>query len=119
MSPIQMQLAKESHYDVVVGLVLMALLFGCLLILPRWTFWFYLLPIAAFYIRYTLVRERRDEALLRAEGLIDGVGSAGRGTSRCYRSEGGICITDGSHHILVARHDPDAPLQLPHIIGRQ
>src|SRR4051812_29022775 len=112
MSPFQTQLRVEARYDVIVNLTLLGLLFAGLLFLPRSAFWFYWIPIVAFLLRYTWVRVRRDEALLLADGLRDG----GRGTSRCYRTERGICITDGTHHLLVAGHDVDAPLQLPHVI---
>jgi hypothetical protein len=85
-----------------------------MLALPRSAFWFYCVPMAAFWIRYILVRDRRDEALLRAELAATGGSSA----AGCYRSEAGICISDGTHHVLVAREKPDPLLQLPHIVGR-
>lgn len=112
MSPFQNQLAKEARYDVRVALIGLALFFGCMLTLPRSFFWFYFVPMAAFWIRYILVRERRDEALLRAELAASG----GRSAAGCYASEAGICITDGTHHILVARNDVKSTLQLPNII---
>jgi hypothetical protein len=114
MSPSQ-QLAKEARYDMIVAGVGIVVFFGCLLLLPRSAFWFYFLPLAAFWLRYLFVRDARDEALLRAEILAD----RGSGAPRCYRTEGGICITDGTHHLLIARQQTDAPLQLPHIVGRQ
>lgn len=115
MSAFQTQLRVEARYDVIVNLTLLALLFGGMIFLPRSAFWFYWLPIVAFYLRYTFVRDRRDEDLLRADSLLD----ARNGTARCYRTERGICISDGAHHVLVSGHDVDAPLQLPHIAGRQ
>lgn len=115
MTPEQNQLSREARYDVRVAAVGIALFFGCLLILPRSWFWFYFLPMAAFWFRYLIVRNRRDEALLQSEFLATG----GRGTAGCYRSEAGICITDGTHHVLVARDKRDALLQLPHIRRRQ
>lgn len=112
MSPFQEQLAKEARYDVIVAAVGLVLFFGCLLILPRSAFWFYFLPMAAFWIRYIVVRDRRDEALLRADVAADG----GRSAAGAYRSEAGICISDGTHQVLVARQNVQAPLQLPQII---
>ena len=105
------QLAIEAGYDVKVGLAGLVLFFGCMALLPRSWFWFYFLPLAAFWIRYLIVRNRRDEALLRADrAACRGLGAAG-----CYRSEAGICLTDGTHHVLVAREDVETPLQLTHV----
>jgi hypothetical protein len=115
MTPARNQLAKEARYDVKVAVVGLALFFGCLSILPRSAFWFYFVPLAAFWFRYLWVRNRRDDALLRADLAADG----GLGAAGCYRSEAGICITDGTHHVLVARDDAKPPLQLPHIVGRK
>lgn len=112
MSPYRQQRLKEAGYDVRVGCACLALLFGFLAVLPRSTFWYWMVPLAAFWIRYNVVRQRRSEWLLRAELLADG----GSGTSGCYRSEAGICITDGSEQFLVARQKPDALLQLPKIV---
>lgn len=113
MSPIQMQLAKEARYDVRVAAIGLVLFFGCMLLLPRDWFWFYFVPMAAFWVRYIFVRDARDEALLSADVAASGGGSA----AGCYRSEAGICITDGTHHVLVARDNPNAALQLTHIVG--
>lgn len=115
MTPAQNQLAKEARYDIKVAAFGIALFFGCLLVLPRSWFWFYFVPLAAFWIRYLIVRNRRDEALLQAEFLASG----GRGTPGCYAGEAGICITDGAQHVLVLRDQGNALLQLPHIRGRQ
>lgn len=113
MTPTE-QLAKECRYDVTVAVVGLVVFFGCMVFLPCSAFWFYFTPLAVFWFRYIFVRDRRDEALLSAE-----VAAAGRsGAPRCYRSEAGICITDGTQHILVARQNPDAPLQLTHIVRR-
>lgn len=122
MSPIQRQFDREQRYDTFVYGGLLVIFFGCMALLPRSFFWFYLVPLAAFYVRYTLVRSRRDDALLLAlqgsevgTGVRDGMGSA----AGCYRSEAGICISDGTHHILVARNQPDTLLQLRHVVGRE
>lgn len=114
MTPEQ-QLAKEARYDVIVATVGLVLFFGCMLILPRSAFWFYTVPLVAFWIRYIFVRDRRDEALLAAELAASG----GAGAAGCYRSEAGICITDGTHHVLVARQDAQPPLQLTHVVRRK
>lgn len=110
-SVIQQQLDKEARYDVTVAAVGLVLFFGCMLALPRDAFWFYFVPMTAFWLRYLFVRGRRDETLLSADVAANG----GRSTSGAYCTERGICITDGTHHVLVARHDVDAPLQLPYI----
>jgi hypothetical protein len=115
MSPIQEQLAREARYDVRVAAIGLVIFFSCMLTLPRSAFWFYFVPLAAFWFRYLWVRDRRDEALLRADGAT-GSGSSAAG---CYRSEAGICISDGTHHVLIPRDQPDAPLQLRHIVGSQ
>lgn len=112
MSPFKHQLAKEARYDVRVALVWLALFFGCLLVLPRGAFWFYFLPMFAFWLRYLIVRDERDEALLRADGLLD----TGNGASRCYRTEGGICISDGTHHYRVLGNEIDPLLKLTHVV---
>jgi len=115
MSPIQNQLAKEARYDVIVALTGLVLFFLCMLALPRSWFWFYFVPMVAFWIRYLIVRDRRDEALLRAELAASGRTSA----AGCYRSEAGICITDGTQHVLVLRDKGDPLLQLTHVGRRQ
>ena len=115
MSPFQLQLAKEARWDVRVAAVWLVLFFGCMLVLPRGAFWYYFVPLAAFWVRYLFVRERRDEALLRADFAASGGGCA----PGCYATEAGICISDGTHHVLIAGHDPDATIKLPHIIGGQ
>lgn len=115
MTPAQNQLAREARYDIVVAVTGIAVFFGCLLLLPRFCFWFYFVPMAAFWIRYLIVRNRRDEALLQAEFLASG----GSCTPGCYASEAGICITDGVHHVLILRDKRDALLKLTHIRGRQ
>lgn len=115
MTPARNQLAREARYDIVVSGVGIALFFGCLLLLPRSWFWFYFSPMAAFWIRYLIVRNRRDEALLQAEFLAGG----GSGAPGCYAGEAGICISDGTHHVLVARDQRNTLLQLPHIRRRQ
>jgi hypothetical protein len=112
MSPFQMQLNKEAGYDVKVGVVWLALFFGCMLVLPRWMFWFYLVPMVAFWLRYLFIRDLRSEALLRADGLLDARSSA----PRCYRTEGGICISDGTHHCWVLRDEVDPLLKLTHVV---
>lgn len=112
MSPFQRQLAKEANYDVITGAVWLALFFACMLVLPRSWFWFYFLPMIAFWLRYVFVRDLRDEALLRADSLLD----AGNGAPRCYRTERGICISDGTHHYGVFRDERDPLLQLTHVV---
>jgi hypothetical protein len=116
MSSIELQLKTEARYDVIVNCTLLALLFVGLLFLPRAAFWWYWVPIVAFYLRYTWVRVKRDEALRLA---LDGLGNSGSGTARCYSTESGICISQGSQHILVARQNVDAALQLPHVVGNE
>jgi hypothetical protein len=115
MSIFQKQLRREAGWDVRVAIVWGIIFFGCGLILPRWTFWWWFTPIAVFWFRYLWVRCRRSEELLRADGLAD----LRSGTPRCYRSEAGICISDGTHHVLVGRQDAKPLLQLPHIVGRE
>lgn len=115
MSIFQKQLAREAGWDVRVAMVWALIFLGCGLMLPRWTFWFWFAPIAVFWFRYLWVRGRRSEDLLRADSLADGGGSA----PGCYRSEAGICISDGTHHILVARQDAKTPLQLTDVVGRK
>jgi hypothetical protein len=115
MSPFQKQLAREAGWDVRVGIVWAVIFIVCGLLLPRWTFWFWFTPIAAFWFRYLWVRCRRDEELLQADVLSSG-GSSAPG---CYRSEAGICISDGTHQVLIARQDAKPPLQLTHVVRRE
>lgn len=114
MTPDQ-QLRREASFDVRVAAIGLALLFGCMLVLPTAWFWFYFVPLAAFWLRYLWVRNRRDDALLQADLAARG----GTGTPCCYRSELGVCISDGSEHVLVLRDQANALLQLPHIRGRE
>lgn len=115
MTTAQQQLEKEARYDVRVAVIGVVSFFACMLLLPRSFFWFYFVPMAAFWFRYLWIRNRRDEALLRAEIAASG----GAGAAGAYRCEGGICITDGTHHLLVARDQRDALLQLTHVRGRE
>jgi hypothetical protein len=112
MSPFKHQLAKEARYDVRVALVWLALFFGCMAVLPRGSFWCYFLPMIAFWLRYLFVRDTRDEALLRADSLLD----AGNGSPRCYRTERGICISDGTHHYRVLGNESNSLLKLTHVV---
>lgn len=112
MSPFQAQLAREARWDVIVASVGLFLFFLCGAILPRWTFWYWFSPMAAFWFRYLFVRCRRDEELLRADLAASGGGSP----AGAYCSEAGICISDGTHQILITREQPQAALQLPHIV---
>jgi hypothetical protein len=115
MTLIEQQLQKEARYDVKVALIGLAMFFVFGLLLPKACFWYWFAPLALFWFRYLWVRNKRDEALLAAE-----LAASGRlGTAGCYASEAGICISDGTHHVLVARDDAKAPLQLPHIVGRK
>lgn len=115
MTPAELQLDREAHYDVRVASVGIVVFFGCMLLLPRDWFWWYFTPLALFWFRYLIVRNRRDKALLQAAFAASG----GAGAAGCYRCEGGICISDGTHHVLVARDQPQALLQLPHIVRNQ
>lgn len=112
MSPFQKQLQREARWDTKVTIVWLAIFFGCMLVLPRSWFWFYFVPLAAFWYRYIFVRDRRDEALLSADVMADGGGSP----AGAYCSEAGICISDGTHQVLIARQKPQPLLQLPHIV---
>lgn len=115
MSPFEKQLDREAGWDVRVSAIGLALFFAFGLILPKSWFWFWFAPMAAFWFRYLWVRCRRDEALLRADLAASGRACA----PGAYRSEAGICITDGTHHVLVARDQPQPLLQLPHVRGRE
>lgn len=103
---------REGRWDFWVAIVILAILFFGLFVLPKWCFWFYLVPLAAFWVRYNIIRQRRDEWLLRADLARDGWS----GASGCDRGETGICISDGAEHVLIAGQKPDALLQLPHIV---
>ena len=105
----------EGRYDINVAVASLVFLFGGMLILPAWCFWFYWIPIAVFWVRYNIVRQRRDEALLRA----DLAASGGCSPAGCYATESGICISDGTHHVLIARQDAKPTLNLPDVIRRK
>jgi hypothetical protein len=115
MSPFQKQLAREAGWDVRVAIVWAVIFLVCGLLLPRWAFWLWFGPIAAFWLRYLWVRMYRDEELLRADFAANG-GSSAPG---CYASEAGICISDGTHQVLIARQDTKAALQLTHVVRRE
>lgn len=109
------QLEREATYDVRVAVIGLVMFFGCMALLPRAWFWFYFAPMALFWFRYLIVRNRRDAALLQADLAIDsGVCSAG-----AYACNGGICISDGTHHVLIARQNAKPALNLPDIIRHQ
>src|SRR5579872_2764662 len=111
MTRFERQLLKEAGWDVRVSIVGLVVFFGCMILLPSDWFWFYFAPLAGFWFRYLWVRNRRDEALLRADLAASGGGS----TAGCYASEAGICISDGTHHVLIPRDQPQPLLQLPDV----
>lgn len=115
MTRFETQLHREAGWDVRVGVIGLAILFGCMALLPRDLFWFYFLPIAALWFRYLWVRNRRDEDLLRADLATSGRSSA----PGAYACERGIRISDGTHHVVVLRDDADALLQIRDLRGRQ
>jgi hypothetical protein len=115
LTPLHPQIEREARYDVYVAVIGLLLFFGCMLALPRSWFWFYFVPMAAFWVRYLFVRDSRDEALLST----DLAASGGSGAAGCYRSEAGICISDGTHQVLIAREQPQALLQLPDVVRRE
>lgn len=115
MTPFWKQLEREGWWDVRVAAIGLALFFGCMMLLPKDWFWFYFVPMAAFWIRYVLVRSRRDEALLDAHIAAGG----GLSAPGAYACDGGVCITDGAQHVLVATNKRDALLQLTHVRRRQ
>lgn len=121
MTPFWKQLEREGWWDVRVATCGLALFVACGLLLPRSWFWFYFLPMVAFCIRYVLVRCRRDEALLAAHIAAGGDVEAPGGlrAAGAYRCDGGICITDGTHHVLVGRDQTKPLLQLGNVRGRQ
>lgn len=112
MTPIETQLQKEAGYDVRVALIGLALFFVFGLVLPKAVFWYWFAPMALFWFRYLWVRNKRDDALLAAELAAGG----GAGAPGCYASQAGICISDGTHHVLVARQNVQSSLQLPDIV---
>lgn len=115
MTPFWKQLEREGWWDVRVAACGLALFFGCMIVLPKSWFWFYFVPMAVFWIRYVLVRCRRDEDLLRA----DFAASGGLGAPGAYACDGGVCISDGAQHVLVLADKRDALLKLPDIVRRQ
>lgn len=115
MSPALEQIHRENRYDVIVAVISVVLFFGLGLCLPRWAFWLWFLPIAAFWIRWNVVRLRRDRRLLQADLATDDW----RGPTGCYRSEAGICISDGREQVLVGRQKPHSPVQLIEVRGRK
>lgn len=115
MDKFRKQLEREAGFDVRVAAVGLVAFFALMALAPRDWFWFYFVPLAGFWFRYLWVRNRRDEALLRAEVAAGG----GCGTAGAYACDGGICISDGTHHILIARQDAKSPLDLPDIVGRK
>jgi hypothetical protein len=115
MSLFQAQLRREAGWDVRVAIAWLIVFFGCMLIFPRWAFWLYFVPLAAFWYRYLFVRDRRDEALLRA----DIAGSGGSSPASCYAGEGGICISDGTHQVLISSQQPQAAIKLLNVVRDQ
>ena len=112
MSSFQVQLKREAGWDIRVSAVGLTLFFVLCAILPRSWFWFWFLPMAAFWFRYLWVRNARDEDLLRA----DLAGNGRRSAAGCYRSEAGICISDGTHQILISRQKPQALVHLIDVV---
>lgn len=115
MTQFRKQLEREAGFDVRVAAIGLGIFFALMALTPRDWFWFYFVPLAGFWFRYLWVRNRRDEALLRADLAAGG----GAGAAGAYACEGGICITDGTHHVLISRQDAKPALNLPDIVRRK
>jgi len=101
----------EERATTVVAAALVILLIALVALLPMSWFWFWFIPLIAFWIKWVFVVDRRAVRLLGAELAAD----SGRSAASCYRSEAGVYITDGAKQILVARDDAQAPRQLVHV----
>jgi hypothetical protein len=73
MSLYREQRLFEGRCDLVIDGAYLLLLFAFLWLLPAVAFPFWFVPLAAFWVRWHVVRQRRDERYLQAE-LRDGSG---------------------------------------------
>lgn len=115
MTHFRKQLEREAGFDVRVAAIGLAVFFALLALAPLDWFWFYFLPLAGFWFRYLWVRNRRDERLLAADAVTD----PRFGAPGAYACDGGICISDGTHHVLVSRQDAKPALDLPDVVRRK
>jgi hypothetical protein len=72
----QRQRLIEDRVDIVVAGALLAALFLGLLLLPKAVFWYWMIPLGLFWVRWNYVRVRRDQRSLDAEIAADGWSSA-------------------------------------------
>lgn len=52
----------EEAVDLVISLGCMAVFWACLLVLPLAVFWFWFVPLAAFWLRFNFVMVQRERA---------------------------------------------------------
>ena len=111
MSPFRRQRLIEDRYDVILAIVLSAMLFGFLWLLPRSFFWFWMVPLGLFWIRWNYVRVCRDERSRAAEFAADRRRRAASGDG----GDGGVGLTDGIEQGFIPREQLEALGQLRRI----
>ena len=74
MSPYRQQRLFEGQCDLVAAVAFLVLFFAFLALLPARSFPWWFVPLTALWVRWHIVRQRRDERYLRAEEaeLLDG-----------------------------------------------
>lgn len=88
-----------ARTDVRISQLSLAILFGGLFLLPRDWFWFWFIPLAAFYVRMHWLVMKREEALADAISLRkSGLAAAGRD-----RGERRIPMTQCAENIRIVR----------------
>lgn len=114
MSPYREQRLREDRCDQVVSVAVLVAIFGLLLILPRSLFWFWMIPLGVFWVRWNVVRLRRDKRSLAAEFASERWG----GASDSDGAQGRISIPQVPQDRAVIGQQPHSPIQLTHIIRR-
>lgn len=88
-----------ARTDVRISQLCLAILFAGLLLLSHDWFWYWFIPLAAFYVRMHYLVMKREEALAEAISLR----KSGLGTARGDRGERRITMAQCAEDIRIVR----------------
>lgn len=88
-----------ARTDVRISQLCAAIFVPCLLFLPVSVFWYWFIPLAAFYVRMHYLVMKREEELDAAISLRE----RGLGATRGDRGHGRIAMTERAHEVGVLR----------------
>lgn len=88
-----------ARTDVRISQLCATIFVPCLLFLPVNIFWYWFIPLAAFYVRMHYLVMKREEALAAAISLR----KSGLGATSGDRGQGRVAITERCEHVGVLR----------------